>query len=146
MEKSQYYIAYGSNLNVKHMRVRCPSAVLIGSAILEGYQLVFKYFATIEEKHGAEMPVGIWEIDDITERSLDRYEGYPHLYRKAYIKFKLGNQETHGLCYIMNNGNLELPSSSYFTTIEMGYDHVGLDKNYLIKAYEHTKELINKQK
>ena len=37
-----YYLAYGSNLNIKHMKYRCKSAIRIDSAVLNGYRLVFK--------------------------------------------------------------------------------------------------------
>ena len=38
----RYYIAYGSNLNVRQMRMRCPSARIIGTANLKDYELLFK--------------------------------------------------------------------------------------------------------
>lgn len=41
MEK-RYYIAYGSNLNVRQMRMRCPSARIIGTSKLNDYELLFK--------------------------------------------------------------------------------------------------------
>ena len=31
----RYYIAYGSNLNVQQMQMRCPHAKVVGTAILE---------------------------------------------------------------------------------------------------------------
>lgn len=37
MEK-RYYIAYGSNLNVQQMRMRCPSARIIGTSVLEDHK------------------------------------------------------------------------------------------------------------
>ena len=41
MEK-RYYIAYGSNLNIPQMRMRCPGARIIGTSVIEGYRLLFK--------------------------------------------------------------------------------------------------------
>lgn len=41
MEK-RYYIAYGSNLNVRQMRMRCPHATICGTARLSGWELLFK--------------------------------------------------------------------------------------------------------
>ena len=38
MEK-RYYIAYGSNLNIRQMRMRCPSARIIGTSKLNDYEL-----------------------------------------------------------------------------------------------------------
>ncbi len=41
MEK-RYYIAYGSNLNIRQMRMRCPHATICGTARLSGWELLFK--------------------------------------------------------------------------------------------------------
>ena len=38
----KYYLAYGSNLNLNEMKVRCPSAKMIGSTILKDYELIFR--------------------------------------------------------------------------------------------------------
>ena len=62
MEK-RYYIAYGSNLNIRQMRMRCPGARIIGTSVVEGYQLLFKgsrtgSYLTIEPQEGAGAPGG----------------------------------------------------------------------------------------
>ena len=36
------YIAYGSNLNLKQMAMRCPTAKVVGRAMLKDYQLTFR--------------------------------------------------------------------------------------------------------
>ena len=41
MEK-RYYIAYGSNLNVRQMMRRCPESRVIGTGTLNGWELLFK--------------------------------------------------------------------------------------------------------
>ncbi|MCL2213487.1 MAG: gamma-glutamylcyclotransferase, partial [Oscillospiraceae bacterium] len=51
------YIAYGSNLNHRQMAMRCPTARLVGTGVVEDYELQFKghpesAFATISEKTG----------------------------------------------------------------------------------------------
>ena len=35
--KKQYYIAYGSNLNVEQMAFRCPHATILGTAELKAF-------------------------------------------------------------------------------------------------------------
>ena len=42
MKKWQYYIAYGSNLNIGQMARRCPEAEMIGTGRLEQYELEFR--------------------------------------------------------------------------------------------------------
>ena len=66
MEK-RYYIAYGSNLNIRQMRMRCPSARIIGTSEIPDYELLFKgsktgSYLTIEPKDGSTGPVAAWEV------------------------------------------------------------------------------------
>lgn len=58
----RYYAAYGSNLNIRQMRVRCLGARIIGTSMIEDYELLFKggktgSYLTIEKKEGASVPV-----------------------------------------------------------------------------------------
>lgn len=81
------YIAYGNNLNIPQMRMRCPGARIIGTSIIDDYQLLFKGSKigscfTIEPNDGADVPVVIWEVTESDEKALDRYEGYPNFYYK----------------------------------------------------------------
>ena len=80
MSKKRYYLAYGSNLNKAQMQSRCPGAKPIGTALLEGYELLFKgsktgSYLTIEPKADGVVPIVVWEVSAEHERSLDRYEG-----------------------------------------------------------------------
>lgn len=61
------YIAYGSNLNLKHMKYRCPTAKLVGKGVVENYELQFKgmphcSYATIAPCVGKSVPVALWEL------------------------------------------------------------------------------------
>ena len=40
--QKRYYIAYGSNLNISQMRMRCPHARVIGTSVIPDYELLFK--------------------------------------------------------------------------------------------------------
>ena len=89
MEK-RYYIAYGSNLNVRQMRMRCPSARIIGTSVLKDYELLFKgsktgSYLTVEKKSGISVPVAVWEVTAEDEKALDRYEGFPNFYYKKEL-------------------------------------------------------------
>ena len=51
----RYYGAYGSNLNLGQMKVRCKGSRLVGSTSLEGYELLYKgsksgSYLTVEKK------------------------------------------------------------------------------------------------
>ena len=78
MEK-RYYLAYGSNLNIRQMAYRCPSARIIGTSIIPDYELLFKgsktgSYLTIEPKEGSKVPVAVWSVTESDEARLDAYE------------------------------------------------------------------------
>ena len=76
MNEKRYYIAYGSNLNVRQMRMRCPHATILGTANLKDWELLFKgsrtgSYLTIEECENGTVPVVIWEVTVADEAALD---------------------------------------------------------------------------
>jgi hypothetical protein len=139
MDKNKLYIAYGSNLNLRQMAIRCPDAVPVGTTMLKGWQLTFRGVATLEPKEDAETPVGIWKITPRDEIALDRYEGFPRLYRKETVEAELGGKTVKAMVYLMNEGIPCMPSKWYLDAIAKGYEDVGLDTVHLINALEDTK-------
>ena len=86
--QKRYYIAYGSNLNIRQMRWRCPDARIIGTAELEDWRLLFRgsktgSYLTIEEAQGHRVPVAVWEVSPEDEEALDRYGYYGHPFREG---------------------------------------------------------------
>ena len=134
------YVAYGSNLNFKQMKHRCPTAKLYGIGTVYGYELQFKgspasAFATIMPKEGASVPVAVWKIQPRDEVSLDRYEGYPSHYSKQDISVRLDGEEVTGMVYIMNpKMDFGLPSPYYYQTVYEGYENCGMDIDVLDAA------------
>lgn len=133
------YAAYGSNMNLGQMALRCPTAKVIGKGYVEGYELLFRgswnmAVATIEKKKGSRVPIVLWEIEPSDETELDRYEGYPFLYKKEDIKVKTEKGTVEAMAYIMNGGrSIGVPCLSYLNTIAAGYEAAGYDKKALYK-------------
>lgn len=132
------YLAYGSNINLEQMAFRCPDSKVITKGMISDYELQFKRVATIEPKEGSEVPVLIWELEGEDELSLDRYDGFPHLYRKEDVEVEINGETQKCMAYVMNRGEISPPSKQYFECILQGYMENGLDTNYLIKALEHS--------
>ena len=142
----RYYIAYGSNLNISQMRMRCPGARIIGTSVIEDYQLLFKgsktgSYLTIEPMEGAEVPVVIWEVTETDEKALDRYEGYPNFYYKKEMTLDIKGIRTgkvrrrDAFVYIMHEEReLGIPSWYYVNTCLDGYRAFGFDEKYLFDA------------
>lgn len=150
MEK-RYYIAYGSNLNIRQMKMRCPSARIIGTSEIPNYELLFKgsktgSYLTIEPKEGSTVPVAAWEVTDLDEAALDRYEGFPTFYYKAEMVLpikgiKTGKvRERNVFVYIMHEDRpLGMPSGFYVATCLEGYDNFGFDERFIYDAIENSR-------
>ena len=134
------YGAYGANLNMRSMEVRCPKAKPILGFNLIGYRLVFNGVADIVKDKSAKVPIGLWKITKECEKSLDRFEGYPFLYNKIRIKSDIPGAKGKIMLYVMRRKGIAIPPSSYFKTIEEGYDDFGLDKTYLYSAKAKASE------
>lgn len=142
----RYYIAYGSNLNIPQMRMRCPGARIIGTSVIEDYQLLFKgsktgSYLTIEPMEGAKVPVVIWEVTETDEKALDRYEGYPNFYYKKEMNMDIKGIRTgkvrrrDAFVYIMHEEReIGIPSWYYVNTCLDGYRAFGFDEKYLFDA------------
>lgn len=134
--KERLYIAYGSNLNLSQMAERCPTAEAIGKAVLRGWRLAFRGVATIERCAGYTVPVLVWRLQPRDEDALDRYEGWPHLYRKEALKVTLGGRRRTAMVYLINEGRhpYSPPSKAYLETILHGYEAAGFDQGILFRA------------
>ena len=102
---NQLYFAYGSNMNLNQMVLRCPEAERIESVQAEGYRLAFRAsgVATILPEKGSRVEGVLWRISADDERSLDRYEGYPRLYGKEEIRVLLPDgSQVSTMAYCMN--------------------------------------------
>lgn len=140
----RFYIAYGSNLNVRQMRMRCPDAVIIGTAFIPDYRLLFKgsksgNYLTIEPHSGSQVPVAVWSVSERDELALDRYEGYPHFYYKTELELPLAEtrKKLTAFVYIMHKERkLGIPTSAYIRTCVDGYRQFGFDMKHLRKAMD----------
>ena len=142
----KYYLAYGSNLNVHQMKYRCPTAKVVGTAVIKDYKLLYKgsktgSYLTIEKKKGGVVPVAVWEVTAADEHSLDAYEGCPNFYYKKNMKIRLSEtgKMIDAFVYIMHEERrLGIPASAYVSTCKFGYTLFGFDFKYLDEAYEKS--------
>ncbi len=145
----KYYLAYGSNLDIRQMQYRCPTAKVVGTGVIPDYELLYKgsktgSYLTIEKKSGGLVPVAVWEVTANDEQRLDVYEGYPSFYYKQgfTIPVQLRNGKTrklHTFAYIMHEDRkLGIPTETYVSTCKYGYSVFGFDCKYLDEAYEKS--------
>ena len=88
------YVAYGSNLSVEQMAIRCPDAKMIGTGKIRDYKLVFRFHADIEKSKGSYVPVLVWKISEVDEKRLDIYEGVSSgYYHQEEVKVLMDQKE-----------------------------------------------------
>ncbi len=129
------YMAYGSNMNQEQMKNRCPYAVYKGLIKLPKWRLVFKGVADCIPDAKKSTPIALWEITNDCEERLDRYEGFPRLYRKEHFKNSKGQTF---MMYVMNRHDIAEPPQHYFECIQQGYKDCGADETYLNEALLHS--------
>ena len=153
--KENYYFAYGSNMNLDQMSFRCPEASVVENVRLEGYRLTFcgrnpdSGVATILPEEGSHVDGVLWKITPECERSLDRYEGYPHLYGKEIVcvKNKRG-MERNVMVYTMNapyKDQPAIPSNYYLTGIIEGCYQNELSRKSVTDAVKRTRKEVKEQ-
>ena len=153
---NRFYLAYGSNLSIQQMKIRTPDAEIVGTAVLKGWRLLFRQYATIKKSTNFKTPVLVWKISAQDEKNLDRYEGFPKFYVKKNLKVAVTSLdgedlgEITAMVYIMTPEAVEarraspLPSDYYFSILSDGYEKFGFDKKILKKSFEESFRLVFK--
>jgi len=125
--QKRIYFAYGANTNREAMAIRCPKAKPIGAGHIVDYKLKFNNVADIASTKKTmtahDVPCVIWEITEECEKALDRFEGFPSLYRKINVEGYIGcqyNTDYKGFAYKMNYSGFHVPSPYYVGTIRKG--------------------------
>jgi len=123
---SNYYIAYGINMNQEHFKSLCKNSTFISSGYLCDYRLEFKTFANIVHDKNAQVPIVVWKISDEELKKIDLYEG--SLYERIMIPLNLveckSNLTGNAYVYTMtqNEKNVILPTpQKYIDTIAEAY-------------------------
>ena len=142
------------------MQRRCPGAIAVGTAMLQGWRLAFRgsktgAYLTIIPDRESRVPVGIWKINAEHERALDRYEGYPVFYSKRTMRLQVellhpteraARRVVNAMVYIMDTRCLPgIPSKDYVQTCAVGYRCFNLPDDYLAAsvddAWRETREM-----
>ena len=137
------YFAYGANLNLSGMQLRCPGCQPLGTGILPDHRLVFRGVADIEPIPDEQVHGALYEITPEHLNSLDRFESYPRLYNRKQVEVVTENGEiVTAIVYQMTKRNgYSPPSAGYLGIILSGCRQWGIPEAYIrnvIKsAYSH---------
>lgn len=116
------YFAYGSNLNVDQMRMRCPDSRPVTACKLPGWSLEFARVLTIEKDKPMSCYGALYLVSEADELSLDRFEGWPRVYRKQRTHVTLKGGRLPVFFYVKNGvRDLEPPAPAYYAKVKQGY-------------------------
>ena len=147
MNKMYLYFAYGSNMNPQRIASRCPGAIVVGIATLRDYKVSERLYADIDYEEGSEIQGILYLITDKHLNALDRFEGYPSVYRRIWVDVELGNETYHAITYEMScetkivRNNIPYPEE-YRKICSDGAKFYKIKNNFLRKQKMKTVKLI----
>lgn len=136
------YFAYGMNTNVAQMEHRCPSAISLGVAELDEYELVFNGCADIRPCVGTTMEGVLWDITEDCLAALDILEGYPTYYTRYSVPVFHNGTWKDALVYKMLGGNVYPPSAGYLRMLFEGYSEHGADVAQIYAAVDEAESML----
>jgi len=91
------YFAYGANMDPVHMAERCPQAIRLGPARLQGraFKIAAKGYGDAQPAAGSELLGVLWELSPSDEAALDAFEGVPEgaYYKEAAVVLAHGGRQ-----------------------------------------------------
>lgn len=149
---TQYYFAYGSNLDADDLRGYCerhgyPPDLLarrVGVGVLPDHELAFGRYSRArmggvldlwpcdgQQVHGV-----LFEVDERAIAMLDAKEGHPHSYARATVKVRVEGREVDAMTYLSRPETPRLirPREAYVAIVRRGYQAHGLPLEALDRA------------
>jgi len=97
------YFAYGANMDPVHMAERCPQAIRLGPARLQGraFKIAAKGYGDAQPAAGSELLGVLWELSPSDEAALDAFEGVPEgaYYKEAAVVLAHGGRPVSAMLY-----------------------------------------------
>ena len=149
-----FYFAYGSNLDLSQMQLRCPDAQFVSTARLDGYKICFprKSFVrdcaviSIEAEAGEQVWGALYELDPAEIKRLDEREGYDpkrdaaqNQRNRVTVRVEASDERTIvAEAYVaVATENPGLPSPHYIGYLVASAAECGLPKSHLVKLAQH---------
>ncbi|MHB1596247.1 MAG: gamma-glutamylcyclotransferase [Streptosporangiaceae bacterium] len=134
------YAAYGSNMDPAQMAERCPHSPRAASGWIEGWRLTFGgedigwdgALATVVEDADSRVFVVLYDISEVDERSLDRWDGATlGYYRKITVRVSTRDGDVTAWLYVLNGWEGGLPSSRYLGIMADAAESAGAPGDYV---------------
>ena len=130
------YFAYGSNMDVAAMRVRCPTARVVGRAILPRHRFVImpESYANVVADPANDVQGLLWEAGEADMRALDDYEEVDAgLYTRIPLVVLCDAHRASPAIVYVGRGEGGRPERSYIEGVVAAARDVGLDAAYVAR-------------
>ncbi|HEY3952485.1 MAG TPA: gamma-glutamylcyclotransferase [Streptosporangiaceae bacterium] len=134
------YAAYGSNMDSAQMSERCPHSPQHGSGWIEGWRLTFGgeelgwegALATVVEDDAERVFVVLYDVADVDEAELDRWDGLTlGYYRKLRVRVQTLDGDVAAWLYVLNGYEGGLPSARYLGILADAAEQAGAPADYV---------------
>ena len=134
------YAAYGSNMDSAQMAERCPHSPQHGTGWIEGWRLTFGgedlgwegALATLVEDDAERVFVVLYDVADVDEAELDRWDGLTlGYYRKFRVRVQTLDGDVAAWLYVLNGYEGGLPSARYLGILADAAEQAGAPADYV---------------
>jgi gamma-glutamylcyclotransferase (GGCT)/AIG2-like uncharacterized protein YtfP len=127
------YFAYGANMEVHAMRVRCPGASALGIATLSGWRYVIVAgYGSVARVPGASVHGVLWRLTPRDLAALNIFESLDSgLYRRAMLPVEANRKCVRALVYIGRTGGKRRAMPGYQERLVAAAQEWQLPKRYI---------------
>lgn len=135
MERGNLYFAYGSNMDIAQMDIRCPGGYkVLGDALLPDFKFIINQrgVANIIPQKESKVFGVLFNLNTTCLGVLDRYEGYPYFYTREKLPIEVKDKIFKPWVYIDKNA-LEIGKSRtmYLERIILAAESFNFPKDYV---------------
>jgi gamma-glutamylcyclotransferase (GGCT)/AIG2-like uncharacterized protein YtfP len=128
------HFSYGANMDTAGMRKRCPGAVALGVAILEGHRFLITSsgYASVLRAPGMAVHGVLWRLTPRDLAALNIFESLGSgLYRRATLPVRVSGKRVQALVYVARERGEGRPKPGYVVLVVKAARDWGLPARYV---------------
>lgn len=133
-----HVFAYGHNTNTETIKHRCPNAKLVGTGVLENFEMTFNKFSNIQNHDGHKVYGIVWSVSHRDLLTLDNDEDLHQHYNRIPVEVHTKHGTIAASAYVMDpDYNPQVPPpKDYVNHIVQGYKEHGLPVEQIKQALQ----------
>jgi cation transport regulator ChaC len=128
------HFAYGSNMDLRMMKRRCPGAGVVGGAVLRDHRFIITKdgYASVAAARGTLVHGLLWRVTPRDLAALNAYENIEAgLYRAASLPVQAAGRAVRALVYVSRSGVPGRPRLGYMELVAAAARDAGLPADYI---------------